>query len=147
MTATHENDTITYTDKRLMATTQEIHAAADRLRDGLENWVKDIDLAATLGAGDGKATNARTALIIEILRAINTKRLGHAEGSIARHTDGRVAKRYYDKIFCCLRWIVLENEQQDNVTADRLDELGGDWTIVHDEPWKVTTRYGEKLPI
>lgn len=142
-----------------MASPDEIAAANDVLRRMLAEFnvqpapseapmVKGLDLTAKLGSGErsGEAAGAREAIITAILRAINFERLGYAENTVAVHKDGRMAKRYYDRMFCCLRWIILENEQGEP-SAQRVDELDGGWSIVHDKPWEVTVRVGEKLPI
>jgi hypothetical protein len=148
-----------YADRRLMADPDEIAAANDVLRRMLTEFniqpapskgpqAKGVDLTAKFASGDGagEAAKARDAIVTGILRAINFKRLGYAEDTVAVHKDGRMAKRYYDRMFCCLRWIILENEQGEP-SAQRVDELDGGWSIVHDKPWQVTVRVGEKLPI
>lgn len=143
-----------------MAGSDEIAAANEVLRRMLAEFniqpapsqqgpqAKGVDLTAKFASGDasGEAAKARDAIVTGILRAINFKRLGHAENTVAVHKDGRMAKRYYDRMFCCLRWIILENEQGEP-SAQRVDELDGGWSIVHDKPWKVTVGPGEKLPI
>jgi hypothetical protein len=141
-----------------MADPDEIAAANDVLRRMLAEFnirpaapngdTGGLDLTTKLGSGgrSREAVAARDAIVTGILRAINFKRLGYAENTVAVHKDGRMAKRYYDRMFCCLRWIILENEQGEP-SAQRVDELDGGWSIVHDKPWKVTIGPGEKLPI
>jgi hypothetical protein len=152
-----------YTDKRLMASSDEIRAANNAVCEllklhGVDHPAhKGLDLTMKLGEGQGsvEAERARDEIVTAVLQAINRKRLGHAEGSVARDKkDGRIAKRYYDRAFCCLRWLILNNEQpagagrSDGATAERVDALNmNNWVIIHDEPWPVTTNLGQKLPI
>lgn len=138
-----EERPVRYTDRRLMASPDEIAAANDVLRRMLAEFTVQPEPTRP---ETPEAAKARDTIITAILRAINFERLGHAENSVAVHKDGRMAKRYYDRMFCCLRWIILEDEQGEP-TAQRVDELDDGWSIVHDKPWQVTVRVGEKLPI
>lgn len=130
-----------YADGRLTVGASEMQAAAEEIRASL-NGVTDIaDLAMRLGAGTGSgaAADRRERLVELVLQAINHERLGHAEGSIARHPDGRVARRYYSKEAGRLLWLIVEPASDSTVVVDAIPDLptGSKWEIVHAEPWKV----------
>lgn len=121
-------------DDRIAINRSEMVAAKDELRkqlvaanapDSLTNQMSD-------------AEKWRESVVEHVLRAINAKRLGYFEGSVARHGDGRIAKRYFDTAANQLSWLVFENDT-DQVAASRVEDLvEPGWRILHSELWKVT---------
>lgn len=84
-------------------------------------------------------STAAQELITVILQAMNTKRLGEAEESIARHRDGRTARRYYSETLGKLQWLITNPPSDKALEVDAVDELPANekWEVVYSAPWKV----------
>ncbi|KRQ32557.1 MULTISPECIES: hypothetical protein [Mycobacteroides] len=77
-------------------------------------------------------------LSVMVLRTINSKRLGHAEGTVAVNEDGRLARRYYSEAEKRLTWLLLDPPTDRPVEIDSGPELPGDgWKVIEDQPWEV----------
>ncbi|SKV43842.1 Uncharacterised protein [Mycobacteroides abscessus subsp. massiliense] len=75
-----------------------------------------------------------------VLRTINSKRLGHAEGTVAVNEDGRLARRYYSEAEKRLTWLLLNPPTDRPVEIDSDADLPGDgWKVVEDRPWEVVS--------
>lgn len=110
----------------------------------LRETVDDSWLAANFkpdyGAGQTKKidTKAAQALAISLLQRINSTRLGHAEGTVATHGDGRLARRYYSDAEQRLTWLVVQPPSDKQVEVESGPELPGlGWKVRDDKPWQV----------
>ncbi|MBE5453445.1 hypothetical protein E3G52_000309 [Mycobacteroides abscessus] len=90
------------------------------------------DFPKALGHGTAKQ------LVVGLLRALNVSRLGYAEGSVAVHTDGRLARRYYSAAEKRLTWLVIQPPSDAELEVDSGTELAGFGWTVHPVEWVVT---------
>lgn len=132
-----------YADGRLTADRGEIRAAAETVRAALQGVTDIRDLTMKLGEGQGSldAENRRARLVELILQAINRERLGHAEHTIARHPNGKTARRYYSTNACRLLWLITDPPTDGHVILDGVAELPDteNWVVCYNAPWQVTT--------
>lgn len=124
---------------------QELAYAQRQLEGLLEDFSnRHPELMPNLGSPRGGSVHGarieemRQEIIKTILQAINYKRAGHAEESLARHPDGRWARRYYANARKRLVWLIGSAPSDDPIEMDDADNLpGSGWEVSYDAPWRV----------
>ncbi|CPX18503.1 Uncharacterised protein [Mycobacteroides abscessus] len=137
LNATLDNDTpaqtsaspeapLEYLDGRVTVSDTELSAMIVWLQKQIPSFPQKLDY------------NIAKHLVVGLLRALNVKRLGYAEGSVAVHTDGRLARRYYSAAEKRLTWLVIQPPSDAQLEVDSSTELPGfSWTV-HPVEWGVT---------
>ncbi|SKY23509.1 Uncharacterised protein [Mycobacteroides abscessus subsp. bolletii] len=115
-----------YLDGRVTVSDTELAAMIVWLQKEIPDFPKKLEY------------NTAKHLVVGLLRALNVKRLGYAEGSVAVHTDGRLARRYYSAAEKRLTWLVIQPPSDAPLEVDSGKELPGfSWTV-HPVEWAVT---------
>lgn len=130
----------TYLDGRVIVSEEELANLVRLLRETVDDSWLAVNFKPDYGAGQTKKidTKAAQALVIALLQRINSTRLGYAEGTVATHGDGRLARRYYSDAEQRLTWLVVQPPSDKQVEVDSGPELPGlGWKIRDDKPWQV----------
>lgn len=130
---------VQYRDERVLVDGSELGAAVRAVRQAVTEdtakWVQPTY------SHDGKspilAEEQARAVAIAVLRAINAKRCGEPEGTVAVDTKGRTARRYYSDRLGRNVWLVTEPPSDKGVEIDDADSLSFDYKIVHRPAWVV----------
>lgn len=126
-------------DGRVLVTHNEMHSARGAMynlcKDGkfLEEFAKPCFMTGV--ENKRYITEAGMAkLLITALRAINSDRLGHAEGCIAYHqASGQMARRYWSDLRQKLLWTIVGPAYDTGMDVESTEEL----PELEDGPWQV----------
>ncbi len=123
-------------DGRVVMTPAERGAASAAVRTLCTNaWMRE-----NLNASAELKYEALHDLVDAVQRAINQRRLGYPEGTVATHPDGRIANRYYSVNQKRLVWLVIQPPTDDGLEVDSGPELPGDgWVVSKQVAWQVVS--------
>ncbi|SKN58602.1 Uncharacterised protein [Mycobacteroides abscessus subsp. massiliense] len=127
-------------DGRVTVSEGELANLVRLLRETVDDSWLAVNFKPDYGAGQTKKidTKAAQALAIALLQRINSTRLGYAEGTVATHGDGRLARRYYSDAEQRLTWLVVQPPSDKQVEVESGPELPGlGWHVRDDKPWQV----------
>ncbi|EIC64350.1 hypothetical protein [Mycobacteroides abscessus] len=127
-------------DGRVTVSEEELANLVRLLRETVDDSWLAFNFKPDYGASQMKQIEAKAAraLVIALLQRINSTRLGYAEGTVATHGDGRLARRYYSDAEQRLTWLVVQPPSDKQVEVESGPELPGlGWKIRDDKPWQV----------
>lgn len=127
-------------DGRLTVSEEELANVVRLLRETVdESWLA-VNLKPDYGASQMKQIDPKAAktLFLSLIQKVNFTRLGFAEGTVATHRDGRLARRYYSDAEQRLTWLVVQPPSDKKVEVESGPELPGlGWSVRDDKPWQV----------
>jgi len=127
-------------DSRVTVSEEELANVVRLLRETVnESWLA-VNFKPGYAASQMREIDAKAAksLVISLIQKVNSTRLGYAEGTVATHNDGRLARRYYSDVEQRLTWLVVQPPSDKKVEVESGPELPGlGWKIRDDKPWQV----------
>lgn len=133
----------------LYATRTEQRNAAHELRrllmevaDDHREWMPNLGCAIGSGQGSLEIDALRERMVTTVLQAVNFQRFGHADTSLAKHPDGRFARRYFSNTLRRLVWGIFTPPGDSALEVSDRDDLGYEgeeakWKVVDVAPWRV----------
>lgn len=130
---------VQYDDGRVLVDHGELHAAMNAVRKAVTEDTARWEAEQRYRSDGPKvlAEDQAKAVAIAVLRAINLKRCGHPEGTVAVDDDGRTARRYYSARKGRNVWLITEPPSDKGVEIDDADRLDFNYKVVHQPAWVI----------
>jgi hypothetical protein len=130
-----------FNDGRVLIDSGEHYAAQARLKDLINEHTIKWSTAYRSG-DDPRLLDAEQAkeIVDTVVRAINARRCGDPEGTVAVDRKGRTARRYYSEKLGRNVWLITEPPSDHSIEVDNQDSLAvtDGWEIVHRPKWSVS---------
>jgi hypothetical protein len=132
---------VDFRDGRVLVDSDEHYAAQARLKSLINEHTIKWSTAYHNG-DDPRLLDAEQAkeIVDTVVRAINAKRCGDPEGTVAVDREGRTARRYYSEKLGRNVWLITEPPSDHSIEVDNQNELplGNGWEIVYRPKWTVS---------